>query len=130
MLQIRQHVFETNSSSVHSMVMCSEDEYKQLERGKLLISNWDRELITYEEAVKKAIDEVQNHPTWFEKEDQEFVNHIKDYSESKVIKWLNKNDIAMTLDDYLNEDEYETFEDSYVTKNNDKVYAFGYYGHD
>lgn len=34
--QIRQGVFETNSSSVHSLTMCSKEEYERWEIGELL----------------------------------------------------------------------------------------------
>lgn len=33
---IRRGVFETNSSSTHSLTMCSENEYDKWERGKYI----------------------------------------------------------------------------------------------
>ena len=38
--QIRRGVFETNSSSVHSITMCSQDEYSKWERGEVLFDKW------------------------------------------------------------------------------------------
>ena len=34
--QIRRGVFETNSSSVHSLTMCTGEEYKKWESGEFL----------------------------------------------------------------------------------------------
>jgi hypothetical protein len=35
-----------------------------------------------------------------------------------------------TCEEFFDNEWYETFEDSYTTKNGEKVVAFGYYGHD
>lgn len=37
---IRHSTFETNSSSVHSLTMCSETEWEKWERGELLYDDW------------------------------------------------------------------------------------------
>ena len=34
--QIRRNIFETNSSSTHSLTMCSEEEFEQWKNGKVL----------------------------------------------------------------------------------------------
>ena len=39
-MQIRQGVFETNSSSVHSLTICSQEEYDRWEKGELLFSRY------------------------------------------------------------------------------------------
>ena len=38
--QIRRGVYETNSSSTHSLTMCSEEEFEQWENGELLFDEW------------------------------------------------------------------------------------------
>ena len=58
---IRQGLFETNSSSVHTLTICTEKEYEDFKNGKLFYDNWhgkitdekfnydaDRENMTYE----------------------------------------------------------------------------------
>jgi hypothetical protein len=45
MKQIRYGVFETNSSSTHSLTICSDEEYKKFESGELVISRWDDSLL-------------------------------------------------------------------------------------
>ena len=46
MIKIRNSVFETNSSSTHSIIICSQAEYEQLEAGDLFIKRYDDKLIT------------------------------------------------------------------------------------
>ena len=46
MIKIRKGVFETNSSSTHSIIICSQAEYKQLEAGNLFIKRYNDKLIT------------------------------------------------------------------------------------
>lgn len=49
---IRQGVFETNSSSVHSLTMCSDDEWQKWENSELVYTIWDEKLVTKEESEK------------------------------------------------------------------------------
>lgn len=48
-VQVRQGVFETNSSSVHTLTMCSDSEYKKWENGELLYGKYSEVFITREE---------------------------------------------------------------------------------
>lgn len=50
--QIRRGVFETNSSSTHSLTMCSEEEFEQWKKGKVLFDE------NYETFVK--VSELSN----------------------------------------------------------------------
>lgn len=45
MKQIRKNVFETNSSSTHTLAICTEDEYKDWKDGKLLFNKWKETFI-------------------------------------------------------------------------------------
>ena len=38
--QIRRGVYETNSSSTHSLTMCSKEEFEQWKNGELLFDKW------------------------------------------------------------------------------------------
>ena len=55
MKKIRQNVFETNSSSTHSLIFCSKEEYNLLEEDQLYIT-YDKEFITKDEYKKYIID--------------------------------------------------------------------------
>ena len=54
--QIRRGVFETNSSSVHSLTMCMESDYDRWKNGELVWSRWDDELIPITDEIKRSMD--------------------------------------------------------------------------
>ena len=98
--QIRRGVFETNSSSVHSLTMCMESDFNKWVTGELVWSRWGDELVPITDEIKKSIEEDEREYLTYEQ--------FNDY-------------------DYI---DYETFEDSYTTPNGETVKSFGYYGHD
>ena len=98
--QIRRGVFETNSSSVHSLTMCTSFDYDKWKNGELVWSRWDDELIPITDEIKRSMDN----------DEREFLTYEQfgDY-------------------DYM---EYETYSESFKTPSGETVYGFGYYGHD
>ena len=48
-VSVRQGVFETNSSSVHTLTMCSDSEYNKWKNGELLYGKYSEVFITREE---------------------------------------------------------------------------------
>lgn len=42
-IQIRKGVFETNSSSVHSLTMCMDDEYQKWKDGLIVYDKWEEQ---------------------------------------------------------------------------------------
>ena len=53
MKQIRKNVFETNSSSTHSLTMCSEEEYEKWQREELIYDRWEGDLIEITDEIKQ-----------------------------------------------------------------------------
>lgn len=114
--QIRRGIFETNSSSVHSLTMCSDKEYKKWERGEILFNKYEEKFGTKEE----------------------FIEELKEYSWFSNINWNNEDQVRdafssegiQTCDEFFENEYFETFEQRYTTTNGDVVVAFGYYGHD
>ena len=98
--QIRRGVFETNSSSVHSLTMCMESDFNKWVAGELVWSRWGDELVPITDEIKKSMEEDEREYLTYEQ--------FNDY-------------------DYI---DYETFEDLYTTPNGETVKSFGYYGHD
>ena len=43
--EIRRNVFETNSSSTHSLSICTEQEFEDWKAGKLLFDRWGERFI-------------------------------------------------------------------------------------
>lgn len=116
---IRRGVFETNSSSTHSITMCSQDEYDRWERGELLLNDrWrvKEKLISREQAIEQLKQEDYSSTINFD--DIEKVNaELRD-------KYL------FTAEEYWNSSDLETFVEKYITKNGEKIVAFGRFGYD
>lgn len=101
--QVRTGVFETNSSSVHAITLCTEEDYKLWEDGKKIYSKWNDELVPITEEIMK-MDDIDRRWDMGLYTKEEFDNY-----------------------EYLH---FETFEEEYKTKSGEKVIAFGYYGYD
>lgn len=130
MKQIRRNVFETNSSSVHSITMCLEDIYDKwvndevyfydstykLPEGRDKFFTWDdmlefmrNELKVDEEDIKALIEAKEN-------DDSEFTSILQDSD-------------FYTADSYesYNED-CESYAEVFTTPMGERVVAFGYAG--
>lgn len=116
--QIRRNVFETNSSSIHSITMCSGDEYEKWKDGEMLFDCWNEDFVDANDPKVKEAREK------YEKEFKEWENDPDAYS------WDRPDCEYMTCDEFWENCDYETFEESYTTKSGEIVVAFGYYGHD
>lgn len=103
MRQVRQSVFETNSSSVHSLTMCSSQQMQDWKDGKIFYHKYHRE-----EWVKSTPELLAMDP---EERNDDSLYTYEEY-------WQNIEDSW----------EFEGFEDSFTTPNGETVYAFGYYG--
>ena len=100
-ISIRRSVFETNSSSVHSLTMCMESEWNKFQNGELVFDRYDGKLVP-SSVLTEMVDE--------EDEDE-------------------RNDRYWDADN-IGGDYYESFSKSMVTPNGEKIIAFGYYGSD
>lgn len=121
---IRKSVFETNSSSVHSLTMCSDDEWQKWKDGDLLYNRWNKKFTTYEE-YKKARREFDEENKDYYSTNEEFEEY-RESSRSKTVdgQYYSYEDF---FEGYIN---YDTFSNRYTTPNGEVVHAFGYYGHD
>lgn len=130
--QIRCGVFETNSSSTHSLTMCLKSDYDRWTSGEVLLfrgSGW-----CYPEDNKPQ----KNH--FYTKEEAISFEKSSKYAPSKDFNWNDEDAVMEMLHDnewfdseYFWEDycsEYETFEDNLTTPSGEEVITFGYYGYD
>lgn len=126
MIQVRHGVFETNSSSTHSLTICMQSDYNAWARGELYLNAGrcyssysvykDKQFVTKEEAIDILVNNEypvdEDLSTLYE---EDFNNILRD------------NEIY-TFEEYG--DDFEWFEDSLTTPNGDTVVAFGYYGYE
>lgn len=112
--QIRQGVFETNSSSVHSITICSKDEWDAFERGEMMYNKRKCQLIPSEEGNAFNADTIERYKR-------------RGFGEP------NSNDLdCITFDEYCKYNscyDYEMFRHE-KNINGVDVIAFGYYGSD
>jgi hypothetical protein len=134
MKQIRRNVFETNSSSTHSLTLCSEDEFEKWKKGELLFDYWkevfvESSSISDEDKLraKAAYDDAKSNywKDWESLSDDEKNNWY-----SKWLKEHRGDEDYKTYNEYMNEDYLECFVDRYTSKSGDKIVAFGKYGYD
>lgn len=68
--QIRQGVFETNSSSVHSLTICDADEYQKWQDGTLVMDDYNDKLVEVTDETKEDEDRYRTFESyWKYKED-------------------------------------------------------------
>lgn len=98
--QIRRGVFETNSSSVHSLTMCMQSDFDKWVAGELVWNKWDKKLVPITDEIRNEVgDRYSSYLTY-----------------DQFCDW-----------DYI---EYKTFKKTFTTPNGEQVVGFGYYGED
>lgn len=110
-IQVRRNLFETNSSSVHTITMCMDSDYEKWKSGEYVFNLFDDELIPVTD---------EKYQEWFKLSEEEKENKFIQYD-------------YLTYDQFFNDYEaieYETFSETFKTTNGETVHAFGYYGHD
>ena len=78
-INIRSNVFETNSSSVHTLCICTEDEYEKFKNGEWLY-DWDSDLLT-PDAQNKWGDDNITYNEFFGDEDDYYEGCLETYCE-------------------------------------------------
>lgn len=124
MLNIRINTFETNSSSVHTLIMCSKSDYEKWINGELYLDvdkyadDHYKDFVTFEEA--KDMDDNFPYPD-YSKNCEEWYYFSKE-------KYVDKR--FLTSEEFFENVWYNTFHETYVSDSMDQIEAFGYYGHD
>lgn len=115
MQTIRRSVFETNSSSTHSLTIVSKEEFEKFKAGDLFIGD-DEEFYTRDQVISdnsRFISEEELNP---EEEDD--------------FDAILENGGYKSYDQYMHYGDLESFAQSHKTKSGDEIVAFGLYGYD
>lgn len=140
MKQIRKNVFETNSSSTHTLAICTEDEYKDWQDGKLLFNKWNETFIKNNIKITKQ-DEVEAeerynrckgkyYKDWSELTDEDKKEYIYNYVVIQRRQENNLNEKGLTYNEFVADCGGLDIETSrYTSPSGDKLVitcAYGY----
>lgn len=141
MIKVRYGCFETNSSSVHSLIIANEEEYKQLLNGELFMDY--NSFISKNEAIEILLNYIANEPRseeWI----REFCENEIGLDDVRLTKELfaalPTNELNAILnefcggiksyEDYMNNEYLESYHEDYTSAHGDKIHIFGVYGRD
>lgn len=145
---IRSNIFETNSSSTHSITLCTADDIIKWKSGELFYIRDDEEFIKKEDLHDYYAKLVLLEDCEY-LEGNKYKYNNKEYSNTKD---LVSDNISSVTDDMIEnwkedcfdsyvaplsyseyfssvQEEYETYETSHRTPSGVEVVAFGYYGY-
>ena len=138
MKQIRRNVFETNSSSTHSLTMCSQSQFDDWKAGKILFNKWSDEFVQQytmtDEDKNSAMEQYKNI-----NDDKPFYKKWDELSEDEINSWYQKyyeehkgdyNGLVTYNEYFYSYDGLETFTETYISASGDKIIAFGKFGYD
>ena len=144
MKQIRKNVFETNSSSTHTLAICTEDEYKEWQDGKLLFNKWNETFVKNSiNITKQDRKEAEERYTtykgkyykdWSELTEAEREEYTYNYiaQQRRQEKSLSFEEDGLTYQEFMqncNNDGLETETSHYTSPSGDKLVitcAYGY----
>lgn len=138
MFSIRRGVFETNSSSTHSLVICNDQEYNDWKNRKLLYDIYSEKFVDTNKFVitpdqyQEGQQHYEDHKTKCMKD---WVDLTKDEQRSYLFEFIINNYDPYQYKDYYDyvsemEDQEESFEKKYTTPKGDVVHVLGYFGYD
>lgn len=113
--QIRRGVFETNSSSTHSITMCSGEEYDKWCSGNLLFWVGKKKFGTKED----IIEELKELTRW----DNSLMYPDVNWDDDSVVADIFDSEEIQTSDEFFDDEYLETFEETYHTSNGEEVVA-------
>ena len=139
--KVRRGVFETNSSSTHSLTMCSKEDFEKWEAGKLLFKQYEQKFVPFngryfknkiqecidsgncsgveEIVLKLALKHIEN--------DEEIPDDIMEATASLV---YNKDGEEVSFDEYFYHTSLEYFIHKLKTPKGEDIVVFGLYGYD
>lgn len=134
--QMRQSVFETNSSSTHSLTMCSAKDYERWVKGELMFDRYSGGFINVNSEITE--DEKVEAMNYYEKKKDKYWKEWHQLSKEELDEWYDKymyeckkidgyryNTYDEFFDGYMDE-----FEERYTATNGEVIVAFGKYGYD
>ena len=136
MYSIRRNVFETNSSSTHSLIICSDKMYNDWMDGKVVYNSYAEEFV---EAKQPTEIDFHKAEVMYTENKSDYMKDWKDLTPEMQLAYLKENVMEendtyqyRTYEDYRNEMDSmeESFERTWKTEHGDVVHILGYMGYD
>lgn len=122
-MQIRRGTFETNSSSVHSLTMCTANEFQKWRDGEVLFWGDTEKFATKEQIIS----ELKNKRCY---DGISLYYPNTDWNDDKQVYDIFSDESIKSFDKFFEDNWYETYWHKYTSVSGDEIIAFGYYGHD
>ena len=136
MYSIRRNVFETNSSSTHSLIICSDKTYNDWMDEKVVYNSYAEEFV---EAKQPTEIDFHKAEVMYTENKSDYMKDWKDLTPEMQLAYLKENVMEendtyqyKTYEDYRNEmnSMEESFERTWETEHGDVVHILGYMGYD
>ena len=133
MMQIRYGIFETNSSSTHSLYFANDKQWEDFRHGKTLLDIYNDNFVLWENAVEIVVKKEKENkyylPFWNEFEETQYTEE-----EFRALSKEEQYNNFLRHYGYLSYDGLgqcmESYEEEYTTEHGDHVHVFGEFGHD
>ena len=141
MKTIRVGVFETNSSSTHSLTLVNAEDFEKWKRGELLFDKYKQKLVPPPEVTDEILTKylaiyikpIENGYLYNNKyfaSYEEAVTVAKPTNQELLTMQNSKNMDLYTYQRYQSDiEDVDFFSQEHTTPNGEKVIAFGYFGY-
>lgn len=122
-ISIRNGVFETNSSSTHSISICSDKDFTDWAKGITYFNCWEKVFVKKEEIIPHIVKASNNYYN------SETLSEIKK-SKPGEFEELRVDYDFLTYDEYFDDEDLESYREEFTTESGDNIVAFGKFGYD
>lgn len=137
--QVRVGIFESNSSSCHTLTFCTKKEWEDWRDGLLLYDTYEEELVSAKEYTPEEREAIikgyyDRHKKLYYKnyEDltpEEKTSLIEEIEEHGLLSKARDTYRFKSYEDWINDYDYEHYSKEYTSSKGETVIAFGKYGY-
>ena len=101
--QIRIGVFETNSSSTHTLSIVKKDDYEKYKKGELLNTSYDEITLATKDELRNSGD-YKEHLKFLEREDSDY--EFEKYLKDETYRYSHLFDVYEVLEEDVPDSDY------------------------
>lgn len=118
---IRPNIFETNSSSSHSLTVTSIDEFNEWQQGMVYFNEYDQAFV----AAAPINEEIENtYKIEYPNKEYDFAFYKQEWMEESACYSIEG------WNEFILRNWHSGFNHTYTSKAGETIIAFGYYGRD